>query len=260
MYYVGFTAALAVEWFGATVFAPGTRPAYWLPGDWATVLGQLLLVQNVLIGLGTFGAFAATSTVAFEVWYYWLWAIRIRFFRNRALPIVVLVLVLLVTPLLVRFQWLLTNDVCLFWGYWLIGAYAYHYRDALLRKPVIRVMARYGYLWVMLFMACYLFVPAPILANKYWLLSFLFALWLLKEERPIPGTINRRFAALLGDASYPVFIMHGPVGILMAWTLNAWAVEDFYFRYASLLVATAAVSLMIVFLLERPLMRWRRQT
>ena len=259
LYYVGLASALAVEWLGGTLFGPDARPAYWLPGDWIAVLGQLLLFQNVLIGLGTFGAFAATSTVAFEVQYYWLWAIRIRFFRNRALPIIVLVLVFLVTPLLTRSHWVLTNDVCLFWGYWLIGAYAYHYRDVLLRQPIIRMMAQIGYLWVMLFMACYLFIPAPVLAKKYWLLSLLFALWLLKEARTDPSASRRRFAALLGDASYPVFIMHGPVGILTAWALNAWAVEDFYLRYVSLLGATAAVSLMIVFLLERPLMRWRRQ-
>lgn len=259
LYYVGFVSALMVEYLGATLFSHEARPAYWLPSDWTTVLAQLLLVQNVLIGLGTFGAFAATSTVAFEVWYYLLWTIRIRFFRTRALPFIVLVLVLLLTPLLGGSHWILSKDVGLFLGYWLIGAYAWHYRHALLRQPAIRVMARYGQVWVLIFMACYLLVPATVLAKFYWLLSLLFALWLLKEEPPNPTVPNRRFAALLGDASYPVFIMHGPAGILMAWVLNAWAVESFYLRYAILLFVTAAVSLTIVFLLERPLMKWRRQ-
>lgn len=258
LYYLGFAAALIVEYAGAVLFNPGTRPAYWLPGNWDTILGQLLLIQNVFIGLGTFGSFAATSTVAFEVWYYCLWTIRIRYFREQNLPLVFLGVVLL-WPQLIATDWVLTNDVCLFWGYWLIGAYTWHYRYALLNQPIIRMMTRFGYLWIMIFMSCYLVVPATVLADYYWLLALLFALLLLKEEQPNPGVRNRRVAALLGDASYPIFIMHGPAGIFTAWALNASAVEDFYLRYGSLLCVTAAVSLMTVFLLERPLMRWRRQ-
>ncbi|KAA3652426.1 MAG: acyltransferase [Proteobacteria bacterium] len=259
LYYVGLAAALSTEWLGNLAFGVDARPAYWLPGGSHAVIGQLFLLQNVIHGVGTFGAFAATSTVAFEVWYYWLWALRIKFFKQRALPLLLLAAVLLLTPKAVRLQSSLTADFCLFWGYWLIGSYAFHYREALMSSKGVRLLARHSYLLLGLFMASYLIFPAPVLAKKYWLLAFLFALCLLKEERPDPSPSSRRFATLLGDASYPVFIMHGPAGILAAWGLDAWVVNDFYLRYAALLGVTAAVSLIVVFILERPLMKWRRR-
>ena len=255
LYYFGLAAALSVEWLGTLAFGLNARPAYWQPGAPHVIVGQLLMLQNVLIGVGTFGAFAATSTVAFEVWYYCLWAIRIKLLRRHSLPLFLLVAVLVVTR---KIEWKLTSDFCQFWGYWLIGAYAFHYRQVLTSLRVVRSLGRCSYVLVALFMSSYLFFPAPVVAGKYWLLAVLFALCLLKEESSAPSPLSRSAGGLLGDASYPVFIWHGPVGILTAWALNAFGAQDFYVRYATLLGATAVVSLILVFTFERPLMKWRR--
>lgn len=224
LYYFGLISALAVEWLGSRAFGLDVRPAYWTPDAPQAFIGQMLMVQNELIGIGTFGAFAATSTVAFEVWYYCIWAVRIKLLRHRKLPL----LLLLAAGLLVMHfpTWKLTSDFCLFWGYWLIGAYAFYYRSALMSSSTARLMAKYS----------------------YWLLALLFALCLLKEERPDPSPLRRRIGGLLGDAGNPTFIMHGPVGILAALGLNALEVNDFYVRYATLLGASVAIFLILFFL------------
>jgi peptidoglycan/LPS O-acetylase OafA/YrhL len=81
------------------------------------------------------------------------------------------------------------------------------------------------------------------------------ASWL---ARPVPAP--RPLDTWLGEISYPLFLVHGPVIIGLQFALNAWPVElPFIADLALLLAAPFAAAMVVVALVERPVMAWRRR-
>lgn len=259
LYYVGLIIAIAIEIFG-NYFLPELRTTYWTNTSMQAVLGQVLFLQGVNPGFSAYASFAATSTVAFEVWYYAIWALRIKFLRASSLSILFLVFILLYNYFVgvKLFRPILTRDFFSFWTYWLLGAYAFHYQDKLLAMKPVRFLADHSYYLLVAIFLPYSFIPADRISPYYFYFAVVFALILLKDESKGKWK-NVNLTNFLGDLSYPLFLIHGPVGILSAWILNYYSVTDFITRYIVMLVGSFIVSTILTFYFERPLMQWRKK-
>ena len=81
------------------------------------------------------------------------------------------------------------------------------------------------------------------------------ATWL---ARPVPAP--RAIDTWLGEMSYPLFLVHGPVIIGVQFALNAWHVQlPFVAGLVVLLAASFAVAMVMLTMVERPVMAWRRR-
>ena len=75
-----------------------------------------------------------------------------------------------------------------------------------------------------------------------------------------PDPAPRKIDFWLGEMSYPLFLMHGPAIIGLQFALNAAGIRLTFAANLALLLAAAFVAAMVmVTLVERPVMAWRRR-
>jgi peptidoglycan/LPS O-acetylase OafA/YrhL len=224
---------------------------------------------------GTFGALAPAYTISFELLYYAIWGLALAVAAGRdRLALVISAAVGAV--LIVTGAWLRDSlgwfagfvpivGVAVFPG-WLLGAALALFQDRLTK--VVRAVPIWTawvlFAWVHAYCVDAYNLPFDTKANDYvnaayyTTVSALFALivaaWL---ARPAPA--SRESDTWLGEMSYPLFVIHGPVIIGVQFALNAWGLDPpFVANLAILLTASFAVSMGLVTLVERPVMAWRR--
>ncbi len=253
---VAFAGAVELLCFGSTF-----RPAVWNDKFTLEAFGLALIgMAGLNNGSGQFGSIAPSYTITFELFYYLLWGTVVAAMPTmprRALAICFGLAALLC-------GWTLTVDsrnslllVC--FVPWLIGGAAVFARtDWVIRvSPVL--------LWLILFIF-YTFglqswaMPRPV--GTWTSLIYFAALGVLFAVTVVCQLASEshrsRHDQWLGEISFPLFLVHGPMFILVATGLR-WA--GWTPTYGVLLAIMFACSLgaaqLLVRFVERPVMAWR---
>jgi peptidoglycan/LPS O-acetylase OafA/YrhL len=249
------------------------------PGMW--VLGRD--VRKFIVALagcsgfkGTFGALAPAYTVSFELLYYAIWGLAMTAVNGRGRPALLIaaasgiVLIVLGAPIRAALGWFAgfvpSVGIALFPG-WLFGAALVLFEERLTRAAsAIPIWAT----WI-LFVSIHAYcvdafqLPFAFHTSEHGYLAYctvmsglivtMVATWL---ARPVPAP--RALDTWLGEMSYPLFLIHGPVIIGLQFALNAWRVElPFVADLVILLAASFAAAMVMVTFVERPVMAWRRR-
>jgi peptidoglycan/LPS O-acetylase OafA/YrhL len=224
---------------------------------------------------GPFGALSPAYTISFELFYYAIWGLAMKAAGGRSRR--ALLLATAVGVVLTVFGGRLRGSLGWFAGFlpivgiavlpgWLLGAAL-----AVAEGPLTR-LARVVPTWATWLVFVWLFaycvdafnLPIDVMSNPYvtfayfTIMSVLFltvvAAWLARPD-PAP----RASDVWLGEMSYPLFLMHGPAIIGAQFALNAAGIHlTFGANLAMLLAAAFAAAMVMVTLVERPVMAWRR--
>jgi peptidoglycan/LPS O-acetylase OafA/YrhL len=260
-----------LEW---AAFDSAHRPEMWVEGrDGRKFIAALLGFSGFK---GVFGALAPAYTISFELLYYAVWGLALAAVAGRdrrALPVAAACAAGLIVGgdlLRASLGWFAgfvpVVGIAVFPG-WLLGAAL-----AIFEGPVTRA-ARVIPLWVawLVFVVVHGYfvdaynLPFAIPDNDYahaayytlisGLIAAIVAAWLARPA-PAPNPSD----TWLGELSYPLFLLHGPVIIGLQLALNAAGLELTFVATLSLLVvASFAVAALLVLLVERPVMAWRRR-
>jgi peptidoglycan/LPS O-acetylase OafA/YrhL len=226
---------------------------------------------------GPFGALSPAYTISFELFYYAIWGLAMQAAAGRGRR--ALLLAAAVGVVLMVFGGRMRESLGWFAGFvpivgiavlpgWLLGAAL-----AVAERPMTKV-ARVIPTWAtwLVFVGVFAYgvdaynLPTdvqthPYVAFAYFaVISGLFltvvATWLAHPD-PAP----RASDLWLGEMSYPLFLMHGPAIIAVQFALNAAGIRlTFAANLAVLIAAAFAAAMVMLTLVERPVMAWRRSS
>ncbi len=266
LYYLALLVTVIIEHGFA-----GTRAPVWSNGiSRSVLLDQVLVVQNFT---QTYGSFAPSWSITNELVYYVMFGLLAAFLaRTRVRPatlgMVVCIAVGAVTHLLYRSGFrsatILSTGLLFGLGFnWFLGALVAVHVDWLVRMPVLRLASRFWGLLLALTMLLWLSQRVH-LEFIYLGAGIAFTLLLIRflvvdarssvepDRKPAP------LPALLGLASYPTYLFHGPILLMVGSMLKNWGLT--WPWWLVWLVGTCvAISsgLILGYLAERPIMVWR---
>ncbi len=270
LYYLGLMFALGVECLVASI-----RPAYYPDGlDGIGFASQLMFVQRLT---RTFGAFAPSWTITNELFYYVCFGLlAVGGARSKVRPATLgLACCALVGGLMVglhqggfRQGWVLGFGLLFALGInWFLGALVAIHGPRLMRRPALRAVARAWPVGFALAVGLRAGDRVPELAIDL-LLGATFALVLLRfvaldqanqarneiqSSRWLTST-----AEFIGLASYPTYLFHGPILLLIASLIRQTVIiEDWRATWCLLVASGIGVGCGLGWVLERPIMRWR---
>jgi peptidoglycan/LPS O-acetylase OafA/YrhL len=271
LYYVALLFTVTVEWWIAA-----DRPGNWPNGlNLPTLLCQLLLIQNLT---QTFGSFAPSWSITNEAFYYVFYGLLVvalaRGSRRPAFVGIALCLVVgactqIPYRLGLRSPAILSTGMLFGLGInWFLGALVAEHRDWLRRDPQVQAIARW---WpAILALPIGLRCTDRIGMECVWMGSGLaFTLMLIRflgrdweragpDRAGGPSPRSRRLITALGLASYPTYLFHGPILMLVGSTVIRWDLAvDWRWTWAVLTSAGIASGIVLGYLLEQPIMAWR---
>jgi peptidoglycan/LPS O-acetylase OafA/YrhL len=268
LYYLALLLAVVVEW----LIAPA-RPLFWYNGvDAGTLIAQLFMVQNLT---QTFGSFAPSWSITNEMFYYVFYGLLVSAslrcgVRATWLGMSVCVVVALLAEGLYfgveRSPVILGPGLLFGLGtLWFLGALVAENRETLRRSRPARLGGR---CWPLLLgSAIALWYSQRVhLQVVYVVLGAAFALMLVhfvaSDDASAPGDGSRRAAPrgveLLGLASYPTYVFHGPLLMLVGSAILRWGLlTDWRATWAALVLVGLSSGLALGYLAERPILRWR---
>ncbi len=267
LYYVALLFTALIEALVST-----SRPTIWPNGLNAQVLlYQVLAIQNLT---QTYGCFTSSWSITNELFYYFLYAflilltgqnLRWSTWLGMALCIGGSAILQLLYVTVFRVPAILTVGLLLGLGInWFLGAGVALYSTTLLQWGVVRLCSRF---WLPL-LGCILASRFfGVLPNQLMFLTpgLVFALMLLSFLREDSTQTSKpvskswlRLAKILGLASYPTYLFHGPILMLLASLMLRfqWP-RDWRLSWAILLFAAVGSGLLLGLLVESPLMAWR---
>ncbi len=266
LYYLGLMVAVGVE----TLIA-AARPWEWPNGiDAYAFVSQVFMVQYLT---ETFGAYASSWSLTNEVFYYALYGFLVWLLASRsgrsawiglglcfAVAIVMQGLYMTVARNQAVYR---TGGLFGLGTLWFEGAIVAVHGKEWVKVGWVRGLARF---WpaVLAFVIAWKTALMPL--HGFYLLSGLaFTLMLLHliatsaDEAPVgAGVWRRRIVATLGLASYPVYLFHGPMLMLVgSWVMRSGAIADWRVTCLLLLGLGLASGPPLGWFLERPVMEWR---
>ena len=267
LYYLALAFAVLVEW----LIAPA-RPGSWPNGlDGPTLLAQVFVVQELT---QTFGSFAPSWSITNEVFYYGLYGLLCFGAAGRGdrpMRVGLALCVALATAMQVLYSTASHTPVVLSAGMlfglginWFLGVFVAVHGRALARS---RRGARLARLWVPLLGLAVLWrsdsrLPA---GGTFVLSGAAFTLLLIRflragapERVAEPSPRVREGIEWLGLSSYPMYLFHGPILMLVGSALlRSGLVADWRVTWALLAAAGIASGFALGFLAEKPIMDWR---
>ena len=257
-YYLVFLMCIFFEYL---MYGSPERPAYWTNIYPANAVAQTLLTQGArFFKVGAFASFAATFTITHEVTYYLIWTLRIRFPKySPTFWCVCLSLVLFLISFRIdhygdRFYLILRYSPL-----WFVGALVYARYSVLKNIPLLAFLSRYSYILLAVVLAPYLVEELDLGRGWFFVLAWVFALNLLKSPAGNSALISARVTHFMGDISYPMFLIHGPVAMITAFALNSFGVSNFYLHFAMVIVITVTSAAVFTIFVERPILHWRKR-
>jgi peptidoglycan/LPS O-acetylase OafA/YrhL len=234
------------------------RIAVWNSGQ--TLHNFVVSVFGMAGFYGQFGSYAPSYTVSFEILFYLIWGIAFAYSPRRlAVPVslaagVALCFLLPLSysfPLILFASWLIGAALAMhekeianiaaivpLWAMWLVVLIAFIYGNQLTSQLGISIWSYPGSLVTL---------PGGLL------FGIVIACHLSRDGKTM------QMDEWLGDISYPLFLVHGPVMIAVASTLKALNVSLSFGTMAAVLLGSSILAAQVVFaLVERPVMRMRR--
>ena len=260
-----------VEWF--VLYSP-YRPNLWNEG--IAVPCFVLAIGGLSAFKCQFGALAPAYTISFELMYYVIWGIAMTAVSAkpaRALMVSTAIAVVLLplqepirtflaadprhflVPLGVTLlpAWLLGASLCIFqtplarlagripvWAAWLVVGWAFAYGFDHFHKPRSIGIDYSDVAYFVIISGLFVIALAAMLARP----------------SPAQNPTDRH----LGEISYPLFLIHGPVIVAVQFAMNQLNLRPpFDVALAILAGASVAVAALLTVLVERPVMAWRRK-
>jgi peptidoglycan/LPS O-acetylase OafA/YrhL len=268
LYYLALLFAVVVEW----LIAPA-RPPCWPNGTQLNVLlAQVFVLQNFT---QTFGSFAPSWSITNEMFYYVLYGLLVWVgLLYRVSPTYLGMIVCLEIALLVEvlhFGGVYSSPIILgtglFFGLgtlWFLGALVAEHRADLRRSRLARRVSPYWPLILGSAIAMW-YTQRIHLQAVYVVLGVAFALMLIRFvvlEGPTSPDRARgsapRIVEILGLASYPTYLFHGPLVMLVASIMLRWNLQmDWRLTWLILFLVGITSGIALGYLAERPIMRWR---
>jgi peptidoglycan/LPS O-acetylase OafA/YrhL len=273
LYYAGLVFTLMVE----CLVAPA-RPPYFPDGvDPTGWISQLFFLQRPF---QTFGAYGPTWSISNEIFYYLLFGALATFgarqrhtaaWRGMAACVVVAWMMQFLYSAGLKNWYTLNAGLMFGLGInWFLGALVAAHGEALVRHRSARAMAR---AWPLAFASAVALKADGRCPEQMILLALgvAFSLMLLRfvavahsESEAAAGTdrpASSRVAGLahvLGLASYPTYLFHAPILLLLAAAISHWRlVDDWRVTWAVLTASGVGAGLALGWLVERPIMAWR---
>jgi peptidoglycan/LPS O-acetylase OafA/YrhL len=266
LYYLGLLLALIVEWAIADA-----RPVTWPHGvEPGVILAQVCLVQNLS---QTYGSFAPSWSITNEIFYYVFYGVLAYAFLARprravwvGMAIATAVLGITQAHHFVRGYTPLVYGLGQLFGLgliWFLGVLVAIYGDALVRFPLVRLVARCWPAGIAAVMLWKFFHQTP---HGFYLISGLtFTLLMIRfhidddpEARVRRSDFRAKLAAGLGLTSYPMYLFHGPLMMLTgSWIMRSGVVTDWRITWFILTAVGLTCGVLGAWLLERPVMAWR---
>jgi len=268
LYYAALLFAIGVEHVARTWF---DRPAIWGNGVSRSVLVyQTLLIQNFT---QTFGSFGASWSITNEVVYYVLFGLLAALcapLRFRPAVAGMGLCVVVGAALQIAYRGGLRTPAVLGTGLlfglgvnWFLGALVAAFQSSLPRSPLLRKVAAAWPLVFALSMAiwCAQSVHQEFVFMTSGLAFTLMLIHFIIQEHDAPPASPRparRWVELLGLSSYPMYLFHGPVLLLVgAVVKETGAVIPWWLFWPAATLFTIVCCLPLGVVLERPLMNWR---
>ncbi|MFO0910173.1 MAG: acyltransferase [Isosphaeraceae bacterium] len=267
LYYLGLLLAVAVEWWIADA-----RPHVWPNGVTLTTLAQqVAVIQNLT---ETYGSYAPTWSITNEAFYYIFYGLIVAACAGRstarpawvglalclATAIVTQALYATVarTPLVYGLGMLLGLGMIWFWGV-LVAVHG----ATLIRIPGVKLLTRTWPILVVGVMA-WQYAGLP-LQGLYLISGVAFTLMLLGflDAPPAPasaakGTRRAWIIETLGLMSYPMYLVHGPLMLLVGSCILRWRwIDDWRITFVVLTVVGLGSGVALGWLVEKPLMARR---
>lgn len=265
----------AAEWL---MYGSAYRPHVWEGGQ--SISTRTFFVNLLGAGgfWGQFGCIAPAYTISYELLYYFLWGISLSILRNRVSTAIasncafILIYVFAfkivqnspLSPVTAIFK----EFIVLIYFPWLLGAATAAYLDRLSRMALIRRAASYGWVLLLLVIVCggklaHPHLPAQIVSLVsfiyYTALGLAFVLLIIDAYQKQVGESESRMKSFLGELSYPLYLVHGPVIVFLGFLMNKFDLKIHFFWHFLILISGAllAASLFVV-VIERPVMRFRK--
>ena len=267
LYYLALLLAVVVERLMVTA-----RPTCWPRGvSLSGLIAQLFIVQNLTC---TYGCFAPSWSITNEMFYYLFYgaivcvALRLGI-RPTSLGIGLCLLLALVLDWVYFFEYRTgyVRSPGLLFGLgiiWFQGALVAEHRERIRNSRGARMASVLWPLVLMLAMAMW-HSQAIHLQVVYLVLGVAFTLMLMRfvatESRDGQAAERGRATAiirLVGLASYPTYLFHGPIVMLTASLILRWnVVNDWRLTWLILTSMGIGSGLLLGHLAERPIMAWR---
>lgn len=267
LYYAGLLFAIAVE-----AIVVDARPGFWPNGIKPTVLlSQLFVVQNFT---QTYGSFAPSWSITNELFYYVFYgALACVTARGRKQPawlgmgICLAAATVFQTLHLTVARNAVVSSVGHLFGLginWFLGVLVAVHAKALARSRMAQVIAR---AWLPILIATMSGRYAGVLPIQamYLISGVAFALLLVRllenTEAGLRAEWAERAAGWMGLASYPTYLFHGPLIILIGSAVirGGLSVPNCVATWLLLTCAGIACGIVLGFVAERPIMQWRGQ-
>ena len=267
LYYLGLLFAVIIEHFMAS-----SRPSCWPQGvELSTLVAQLFVVQNLI---QTYGSFAPSWSITNEMFYYLFYGVVVYAAVRRGIRSTMLGMSLcLVLGLVldwVYFSGYRTGYVRspgLLFGLgiiWFQGALVAEYRALFRHSRVAQVIA--GAWPLVLILAIAMWYSQRIhLQVVYLVLGVAFTLMLMRfvttearGARPLDQSRAGALIRLLGLASYPTYLFHGPIVMLTGSLILRWNLAiDWRLTWMILTSVGIGSGIFLGHFAERPIMAWR---
>jgi peptidoglycan/LPS O-acetylase OafA/YrhL len=269
LYYIALLFTLMVEWWIAM-----DRPPCWPNGLNGGVLGcQLLLIQNFT---QTFGSFAPSWSITNEVFYYIFYGLLASILVSRTSRLATIGMgVCMAAGISMQLIYRLGHRSSLILGTgllfglginWFLGALVAERSEPLGRDRRIQSIARF---WPLIVTAAVALWCSQHVHLEYVYLStgFAFTFMLvrflgddLRQGAPGEGLSvgQRSVVTLLGLSSYPTYLFHGPILMLVGWANLRWNLNgDWRMIWAVATVVAVACGVALGYFAERPILAWR---
>jgi peptidoglycan/LPS O-acetylase OafA/YrhL len=267
LYYLALVFAVVIEWLMAA-----SRPPCWSNGlNGNALLAQLFIAQNFT---QTFGSYAPSWSITNEMFYYLFYGFVVCAAlkcRIRPTTLGMIICLGIAFPMnLLYFGWsrspfLLGLGLLFGMGaFWFLGAMIADHRETLRQSRLARAGSAYWPLLLATAIASW-FSQRIHLQFVYVLLAISFTLMLIRfivvEDTTVGArerTHSSRVIETLGLASYPTYLFHGPLLMLLASAiLRANLVVDWRVIWAILVLVGISSGIALAHLAERPIMNWR---
>jgi len=267
LYYLALLLAVVVERLVATA-----RPSCWPQGvNVNGLIAQLFIIQNFA---WTYGSFAPSWSITNEMFYYLFYGVvvcvALRFgIRPTSMGMSLCLVLALILDWVYFFEYrtgyVLSPGLLFGLGIiWFQGALVAEYREWLRHSQAARMASALWPLVLILAMAMW-YSQGIHLQVVYLVLGVAFTLMLMRfvvtEPRRVKPTDRGRAGALirlLGLASYPTYLFHGPIVMLTGSIILRWnLVSDWRLTWVILTSVGIGSGILLGHFAERPIMAWR---